>query len=223
VVVPFDETIAGWSPERFVDDILVPTFSPALVVVGPEFRFGVGASGDADTLRRICSGRGCKVELARPLTDDGDRISSTRIRRLLAEGDVAAASRLLGRPHRLSGAVHRGRGEGARVLGLPTANVDLDEHAALPASGVYAGVATTPDGVEWPAAVAVGTPPMFPESRDVLEAHLIGFEGDLYGQRLTVSFIERIRPQRRFASPEALAEAMRQDVETAQRIVRDER
>jgi len=220
VVVPFDEELAAWSPERFVDEILVSTLQPSLVVVGPEFRFGAQASGDAETLQHACADQGCHVELAQHLTDEGERISSTRIRGLLAHGDVSAAARLLGRPHRLTGPVHRGRGEGAAVLGMPTANVALDEHAALPASGVYAGWATTEDGIRWPAAIAVGKPPMFPEARDVLEAHLIGLEGDLYGQRLIVEFLERIRDQRRFESVEDLAEAMAADVRTAAEMVR---
>ena len=219
VVVPFDETLAAWPPQRFVDEILVATLQPVLVVVGPEFRFGAGARGDAETLRLSCAESGCRVELAEPLTEDGERVSSTRIRGLLMEGDVASAARLLGRPHRLTGPVHRGRGEGAAVLGMATANVELDEHAALPASGVYAGVATTEDGTRWPTATAVGKHPMFPEARDVLEAHLVGFTGDLYGQRLTIEFLERIREQRRFDSVEALAEAMAADAVTAGEIV----
>ena len=218
VVVPFDRELAGWSPECFVGDVLASSLSPALVVVGPEFRFGARAAGDADTLRDTCAAAGCSVELAEPLTDDGERVSSTRIRRLLTAGCVKAAARLLGRPHRVSGPVHRGRGEGAAVLGMATANVALDEHAALPAAGVYAGVVTTADGTRWPAAIAVGKPPMFPDARDVLEAHLIGFEGDLYGQQLTVEFLEHIRAQERFDGVGELAAAMRRDAQTAARI-----
>jgi riboflavin kinase/FMN adenylyltransferase len=220
VVVPFDEELARWSPERFVTDILVASLSPALVVVGPEFRFGAGASGDAATLERSCADNGCRVELAEPLSEDGDRISSTRIRGLLAQGDVRSAAALLGRPHRLSGPVRQGRGAGASLLGMATANVDLDEHAALPASGVYAGVATTDDGVRWPAAISVGTPPMFPEARDVLEVRLVGFDGDLYGHSLTVEFLERIREQRRFDGLDALAEAMKADVAATVELTR---
>ena len=220
LVVPFDENLAAWSPERFVEQVLVAALEPVLVVVGPEFRFGAGASGDAGTLTDACAESGCRVELAEPLVVDGERVSSTRIRGLLAEGDVAGAQRLLGRPHRLTGPVHRGRGEGAAVLGMPTANVELDEHAALPASGVYAGFVNAEDGERWPAAIAVGKPPMFPDARDILEAHLIGFEGDLYGHTITVEFLERLRDQQRFASVEELVAAMKADAAKATEIAR---
>lgn len=218
LVVPFTEAVAALEPERFLAEVLVTALAPRTVVVGPEFRFGAGAGGDVAVLELAGRGLGFSVVVADPLLANGERVSSTRIRGLLAEGDAGEASLLLGRPHRLTGIVRRGRGQGATVLGMPTANVVVDEHAMLPGSGVYAGLVTLPDGKRLPAAVAVGRPPMFPEARDLLEAHVIGWSGDLYGRKISVEFLRRLRGQRRFDSVEKLAEAMRADAERADEI-----
>jgi riboflavin kinase/FMN adenylyltransferase len=220
VVVPFTPQLAQWEPERFVDEVLVEALEPRVVVVGPEFRFGARAAGDVQALRAAGERDGFTVEVAEPVTAHGERVSSTRIRGRLAAGDVAGAADLLGRPHRLSGPVRHGRGEGAELLGMPTANIAVDDHAMLPASGVYAGIVTTPDGTRHASAVAVGRPPMFPEARDLLEAHVIGWSGDLYDQTITVEFIDRVRAQRKFDSLDDLAEAMRRDAVLAEEAAR---
>ncbi len=218
LVVPFTLSLATWSAERFVDDVIVPALAPVVVVVGPDFHFGAGGRGHADTLATAGEAHGFTVEIAEPYAVDGERVSSTRIRMRLAQGDAGDARRLLGRPHRVSGPVHRGRGEGGPVLGMPTANVIVDEHAVLPAAGVYAGVVTLPDGERRAAAVSVGRPPMFPQSRDLLEAHVLGWSGDLYGRAITVEFVEWIRPMERFGSMDELASAMKNDAEAAARL-----
>ncbi len=218
LVVPFTRELAAWSPERFVEDVLVTALAPIAVVVGPDFRFGARGAGRADTLVAEGAADGFTVEVTPAFEVDGARVSSTRIRTLLAEGDVAAAARLLGRPHRVTGPVRRGRGEGGPVLGMPTANIAVDEHAALPAAGVYAGVAVLPDGSRHPAAVSVGRPPMFPQARDLLEAYVIGWEGELYDEALTIEFIEHLRPMRTFASVGELAEAMQADAARAAQL-----
>jgi len=146
--------------------------------------------------------------------------SSTRIRELLAKGDVAEAARLLGRPHEVRGVVERGDQRGAEHLGMPTANLTVPERICLPADGVYAGTFVAEDEVERPAAISVGTRPTFYEDGDVLvEAYVLDFDGDLYGQRVKVRFREWVRGQERFDSIEALVEQMNADVETTRRIL----
>jgi riboflavin kinase / FMN adenylyltransferase len=146
--------------------------------------------------------------------------SSTRIRELLGKGDVAEAARLLGRPHEVRGVVERGDQRGAEHLGFPTANLTVPERICLPADGVYAGTFVAEDEVERPAAISVGTRPTFYEDGDVLvEAYVLDFDGDLYGQRVKVRFREWVRGQERFDSTEALIEQMNADVEATRRIL----
>jgi riboflavin kinase/FMN adenylyltransferase len=219
LVVPFTEQLALWAPDRFIDELLVPALQPVTVVVGPDYRFGAHAAGTAATLCRAGERWGFRVKVAELFAVDGERVSSTRIRRLLAGGDAEGAARLLGRPHYVCGLVHAGRGEGAATLGIPTANVQVGEDVMLPDAGVYAGFVTTPDGERRPAALSVGRPPTFPEARDLLEAHVIGWSGDLYDQMVTVEFVRRMRAQRPFSSTEELSAAMRADIELAAEIV----
>jgi riboflavin kinase/FMN adenylyltransferase len=218
LVVPFDTGLARLSADRFVDELLVPALAPVTVVVGPDYSFGAGAAGTAETLSAAGGRDGFRVEVAELFAVDGLRVSSTRIRGLLATGDVEGAARLLGRCHYVRGPVRRGRGEGGPTLGIPTANVQVGEHVMLPAAGVYAGYVTTPDLRRRAAALSVGRPPTFPEARDVLEAHVLGWSGDLYDQEVTVEFLARIRDQRAFASVEELSAAVRGDLEEAARL-----
>ena len=210
LVVPFDEWLALLTPDDFCIDVLLDAAEPIACVVGYDFRFGTRASGDADTLRALGALHGFQVITHSLVHADGAPVTSTRIRALVAEGDVGAAARLLGRPHRLRGEVAHGKGLGAK-LGTPTANVAISSEFALPADGVYAGWATVPMG-RFPAAISVGIPPTIPGATCDLEAHLIGFEGDLYGQDITLEFLERIRAQRSFASHDELAAAIAADV-----------
>lgn len=214
LVIPFTPRVAEMAPEAFIDSVLLTALRPLAIHVGRDFRFGSRATGDVGTLERAGMARGFRLVGHELVTFDDRPVSSTRIRRLVAGGDIAAASRLLGRPPRVSGTVRRGRGEGAS-LGFPTANVTPDPYAALPADGVYAGRALLADGDVWTAAISVGTPPSFPEARDYLEAHLIGYEGDLYDQPVTLEFFERLRAQRSFASLPDLTSAIAADVDRA--------
>lgn len=210
LVVPFDEWLASLTPDDFSMDVLLDAAEPIACVVGYDFRFGTRASGDADTLRSLGSLHGFQV-VTHPLVHaDGAPVTSTRIRALIAQGDVTAAARLLGRPHRLRGEVVRGKGLGA-TLGTPTANLDVPREFALPADGVYAGWATVAEG-RFAAAISVGLPPTFPDATCVLEAHLLGYAGELYGQPIMLEFVERIRDQRAFQDRETLATAIHADV-----------
>jgi len=214
LVIPFTLQVAGLSPELFLENVLAVAMRPVALHVGRDFRFGAGASGDLQVLERFGMARGFAVTGHELVEVGGAPITSTRIRRLVADGDIAAASALLGRSPRITGTVRRGRGEGAK-LGFPTANLLPEPFAALPADGVYAGRVVFPDGSAWAAAVSVGTPPTFPGARDYVEAHVIDFEGDLYDQVLTIEFLERLRPQRTFGSLPELTAAIASDVERA--------
>lgn len=210
LIVPFDEWLSSLTPADFCIDVLLDAAEPVACVVGYDFRFGVHASGDAATLHGLGDLHGFDV-VTHPLVQvAGEPVTSTRIRGLVTEGCVAEAAELLGRPHRLRGTVVHGRGEG-KELGTPTANLDVKGQFALPAEGVYAGYATVSSG-RYPAAVSVGVPPTFPDATCMVEAHLIGYKGDLYGESPLVEFVERLREQRRFDSAEELSAAIAADV-----------
>jgi riboflavin kinase / FMN adenylyltransferase len=219
LVVPFTHELAEMTPETFVEQVLLSAMEPVDVHVGNDFRFGARAAGDVETLERIGIEHGFEVCPYDLVTVDGSPVTSTRIRGLVSAGEVAPAGKLLCRSARVTGTVHRGRGEGAR-LGFPTANLTPVPFAALPADGVYAGRAILEDGTDWPAAISVGTPPSFPDARDYLEVHLIGFRGDLYGQTLTVEILERLHDHHAFASTEELETAIAEDVDAARAIAK---
>jgi riboflavin kinase/FMN adenylyltransferase len=217
LVVPFDENLAHLAPAEFLTRIVFDTCTPVACVVGADFRFGVRASGDVATLERFGEQNGFSV-VAHDLVRVGfEAVTSTRIRLLIAAGGVADARRLLGRPHILRGRVVHGAAIG-RELGFATANLAVDPRFALPATGVYAGWATTPAG-RYPAAVSVGIPPTFPDATCELEAHLISFDGDLYGAELAVAFVERLRDQQAYPDRSALAAAISDDIVRIQHIL----
>jgi len=218
LVVPFCREIADTSPDRFVSDVLLDAFDPVEIIVGKDFRFGCRASGTVDTLERFGAQHGFQVRAFTLIEVNGEPVTSTRIRRLIANGDVGDAARLLGRPHRVRGRVVRGRSVG-RGLGFPTANVTPVKYAALPADGVYAGRVVVGED-SYVAGISVGTPPTFPEARDYLEAHLVDFDGDLYGSEVALEFVQRIRDQQEFGSAQDLAHAIRHDILTAIDVVR---
>ncbi len=219
LVVPFTERLAAMPPLVFMDSVLLAALEPRAVVVGYDFRFGHRAEGDVDALVRYGRENGFTVVAHDLVSEDGEPVTSTRIRHLVASGDVAGAARLLGRPHRVKGAVVRGRAEGA-ALGAPTANLAVGPYTALPSDGVYAGRVTV-DGAAYAAGVSVGIPPTFPEAVSELEVHLIDFSGDLYGTTVMVEFVERLRDQRRFEAHEDLAAAIAADLVRSREIVGD--
>ena len=210
IIVRFDAAFAAQSAEAFIDDVLVGRLGAREVSVGENFRFGAHALGDAALL--AADGRfAARVVPLREM--DGEIVSSSRIRSLIKLGDVAAAGRLLGDPFELRGQVVAGDRRG-RTLGFPTANLVPEEGVACPGHGVYACLA---NGL--PAAVSIGVRPTFGAGRhELIEAHLIDFDGDLYGSELRLHFLERLRGERRFESAEALIEAMHADVAAALRI-----
>jgi riboflavin kinase/FMN adenylyltransferase len=197
------------TPEAFVRDCLCSRLAARCVVEGSDFHFGSGAGGDMAHLTAIAHECGIEVESVEDVLVDGERVSSTRIRRLITAGRVAEAARCLGRPYAYVGTVVEGRHRGER-LGYPTVNIEAPEFL-LPAEGVYAG-RTKVRGKAHLAAVSVGRAPTFHNRHPpMVEAFLLDFDGELYGEQLALEFHEYLRPQEAFASPEALQKQMADD------------
>jgi riboflavin kinase/FMN adenylyltransferase len=210
VVIPFDEEFAKVSAEGFIDQVLVETLRAEHVSVGENFRFGARAHGDPQML----AARDEFETRVVPLVEvDGEAVSSTRIRALVAAGDMEHARHCLGAPFMVEGTVVTGDQRG-RELGFPTANIVPDDSLVIPGHGVYAAFA---NGV--PSAVNVGVRPTFESGRGVLiETYLIDRTEDLYGSELRVAFVERLRGEKRFAGVEDLIAQMKIDVEDARRV-----
>jgi riboflavin kinase/FMN adenylyltransferase len=222
-VVHFDEQRSRESAEDFVDEVLVRGLRARAVVVGHDFHFGHGRRGNVEMLTTLGREHGFDVHGYTLFNDpDGEApVSSTRIRHLLGTGDVAAAAELLGRPHEVRGVVQRGDGRGGPELGYPTANVGVPGEILLPGDGIYAGWYERPDGAVHAAAISLGRRPTFYEDakESLLEAYLLDFDGDLYGERARVRFVARLRGEERFDSVEALIAQMGADVEATRRAL----
>jgi riboflavin kinase/FMN adenylyltransferase len=204
----FDTRFAEQSAEAFATDVLAADAKAAAVVVGSDFRFGKDREGDLPTLERLGEAHGFAVHVVAPVEHDGAVVSSTRIRRRLAEGDVAGARALLGRYHDVRSEVIHGDHRG-RTIGFPTANLALPEKLALPSDGVYAVIASV-DGAKVGGVANIGVRPTFDAGRSV-EVHLLDWEGDLYGRSLPVAFVARIRGEKKFDGVEALVEQIGRD------------
>jgi riboflavin kinase/FMN adenylyltransferase len=218
VVLTFDEHLRTLPPEAFVSQVLQSSLDARHLVVGRNFRFGHRAAGNVALLERIGEREQFGVDGVDLLAVDGAPVSSTRIRDALAEGDVAAAARLLGRAFIIDGTVvhgdHRGRG-----LGFPTANLEIEAGLVVPAPGVYAGMVALPDGRQLPSATSIGTNPQFNGTTVRVETYVLDFDEDLYGMDIAVDLRHRIRGQRRFGSVDDLIAAMHADVDTARRVL----
>jgi riboflavin kinase/FMN adenylyltransferase len=218
VVIPFDGAFASRSAQEFIDHVLVEQLGAEHVSVGENFRFGHRARGDAALLQAQDAFETRVVQLVEV---QGEVVSSSQIRALIAAGEVEPANAFLGSPFQLRGAVAHGDKRG-RTLGYPTANLVPDPALLYPGHGVYACRAAVELDGEWkwwPAATNVGVRPTFVTGRGLLvEAFLLGFEGDLYGRELRLAFLERLRGELRFDSVEALVEQMERDVEDTRRI-----
>lgn len=216
VVIAFDREFAARSPREFIDDVLVGALDARRVAVGENFRFGARAQGDVGML--AADGR-FELHVEPLLEIDGEVVSSSHIRGLLLGGAVQYADRLLGAPFAMSGEVVGGDRRG-RELGFPTANLVPPEGYVVPGHGVYAARARVAgEDAAVPAAVNVGVRPQFDTGRgELVEAHLIDWQGEIYGQVLQLEFLRRLRGERRFPSVEALVEQMGRDVEQARSI-----
>lgn len=223
VVIHFDETQSREDPAHFVRRVLIDSLAATVVVVGEDFHFGRNREGNVELLRRLGVNGDFEVQplelVARPDGID-EPISSTAIRRALAGGEVELAAQLLGRPFEARGVVVVGDQRG-RLLGFPTANVEVPNTICVPADGVYAGWYERPSGEAHPCALNLGRRPTFYEHADhsLLEAHLLDFEGDLYGERAKVRFTHFLRSERKFNGVDALITQLKHDVEHARAVL----
>jgi riboflavin kinase/FMN adenylyltransferase len=218
IMLPFDERMAALTPAEFCAGLLADSLQARAVVVGENFNFGAHGAGDAGQLRTCGAANGYEVEICPLVTEHGEPISSTRIRRLLHDGKLEEVREILGRPPSAAGLVAHGDKRG-RTLGVPTANVDVEAGTIFPGRGVYAARAFVA-GAWYRAAVNIGHNPTF-QSRDAptthvtVEAFLLAFSGDIYEREIRLDFLHKIRDERRFESVDALVKQMRLDIEAA--------
>jgi len=209
IVIPFDRALANMPAEDFVREILHHRLGVHRLLVGPDYRFGRGRAGGVSLLARLGSQLGFEATAIAPVLVDGDRVSASRIRELLSRGAVSDAATLLARPFSLVGTIVHGEGRGTNLL-VPTANL-APENQFLPARGVYVTRTRWPGGA-WEGVTNVGIRPTFGYRRIVVETFLVDFEGDLYGQRIELDFLERLRDEKHFASAQELKEQIDRDL-----------
>jgi riboflavin kinase/FMN adenylyltransferase len=226
LVITFDEARSKEKAEEFVQEVLVDCLGAKVVIVGEDFHFGHQRKGNVALLEEMGRDLGFAVE-GLALVDaegravgDGPKASSTAIRQALVAGDLAGANALLGRPHEVRGVVSHGDERG-RELGFPTANVSVPGDILLPADGIYAGWYERPDGTIHASAISLGRRPTFYDTAhaSLLEAHLLDFDGDLYGEHAEVRFVSRLRGEERFDSVDALVEQIERDCDQARAIL----
>lgn len=227
IVITFDADRAAETAEDFVQSVLVDCLGARAIVVGADFHFGRGRAGNVALLEQLGPVAGFDV-LGMELVDvtgapavEGERVSSTAIRRALAEGDLSTATAMLGRHHEVRGVVAHGDARG-RELGFPTANVSVPDNILLPADGIYAGWFERADGSVLPTAISLGRRPTFYENQPyrLLEAHILDFSGELYDETVAVRFVERIRGEAKFDSIDALVTQIGQDCDDCRSVLK---
>lgn len=209
IAYPTNEALLSLSPEVFFQQIVRQALDARAIVEGPNFYFGRGRAGDIASLGRLCGEFGLTLEVVEPIEVGGEIVSSSRVRSLIAEGQVQDAAQLLTRPYRIRGMVTHGAGRGSKI-GFPTANVAAID-TLLPGLGVYAGLATV-NTVTRPAAINIGPNPTFGEQGVKIEVHLLEFHGPLYGEPIEVDFLSRLREIHHFSSVEELQEQLQRDI-----------
>jgi riboflavin kinase/FMN adenylyltransferase len=220
LIITFTPQVVAQSPLEFMES-LTRHINLRMLVEGEDFALGKGRAGTPAVLAEIGAHLGYEVETVTRLRVGRDEVSSNTIRHYLDQGDVAAAARLLGRAPSASGPVVEGAKRG-RLIGVPTANLLVEEALALPANGVYAAVVTTPELAQpYRAMVNIGTRPTFDDGKRTVEAHLLGFEGDLYGMMLTAHFVARLRAEQRFDGVEALVAQLQRDRVATEHLLTD--
>lgn len=232
LVLPFTQKTAVLSPEEFVDEILVKSLHTRRLLVGYDYAFGKGRCGNAALLAELGKQNGFEVEELFAVSVNGEVVSSTRIRQALSEGNTAEAAMLLGRPHSVEGVVAHGMNRGGRLLGFPTANLQMDDDLLLPKTGVYAvlaelnpkhhslpGICTGSGGAYLKGVANVGKNPTFGDDYLRVETHLLDFHTDIYGAPFRVHFMERLRDERKFNGVTELVEQIRNDVDRARDLL----
>jgi riboflavin kinase/FMN adenylyltransferase len=220
IAYPTDEALLALSPDEFFSRIVRERLAGRAMVEGPNFFFGHNRAGTIETLGQICQTAGVSLDIVPPVAVGGQIVSSSRVRAAIGAGDVDLARQLLTQAYRVRGIVTHGAGRGAR-LGFPTANLaGID--TLLPAQGVYAARAISTSG-QWPAAINIGPNPTFGEQTLKVEAHLIDFDGSLYGQPLELEFLGRLRSIRPFDSVEALKNQLNHDIAATVKVETEHR
>ncbi len=215
--IPFTREFAQISAQEFVENILVKKIGIRELVVGYDYTFGRKREGNIELLRRLGQEMGFKVHVMEPVHVDGTLVSSTSIRKLVQEGNLAEAKKLLGRDYEIAGTVVKGKNIGGRVLGFPTANLKLIDELT-PKKGVYA-VKVLWNGKTYPGVTNIGYNPTFGKGAFSVETHILGFSGDLLGKLIRIQFIERLRDEKTFEGPKDLALQIKQDIETAKKFL----
>lgn len=205
------------SPEEFVERVLVGKLGAAHLVVGVDFRFGKDRSGDVESLERLAPRLGIRVDTIGLVEEEGAPVSSSRVRLLIEEGEVAEAASFLDRWYAVTAEVVHGDKRG-RQIGYPTANMRLPSRKVVPATGVYACFASVGED-RLDTAVNVGIRPTFGGGELLIEAHVLDFDDDLYGSEMTIEFVDYLRPELKFDGVDALVEAMGDDVAMARGIL----
>lgn len=219
VLYPTDLKTLSLSAQEFFEQVLLQHFAPRGMVEGPNFHFGKGREGNVERLAAFCAQENMLLEVVSPEVHGEELISSSRIRALIEQGEMAAANELLTAPYQLQGVVEQGAARG-RTIGFPTANVGQIE-TVLPAAGVYAAKAILPSGEAWPAAMNIGPSPTFGDMRRRVEVYLIGFAGDLYGATLRVNVHAKLRAVKAFDSIDALKQQLAEDVRQAREVLKN--
>jgi len=214
-ILQFDDRIAQIDAETFLRDVLVSRLHVKQLVVGDNWHFGKGAAGDVALAKRVLEPLGCRFECAVLAQGDGEAISSSRVRSLIEARHFDEADRLLGSPYTVRGIVEAGDGRG-HVLGFPTANLRVSDEKLVPPDGIYSAVAHH-DGIDRVAVVSIGTKPTFGGTQRAVEAHLLDFDGSIYGEQVALRSWHHVRDQVRYDGPEALIRQMKLDVESVRK------
>jgi riboflavin kinase/FMN adenylyltransferase len=212
IMAPFDEEMAQMPAEEFALFVL-DDLNAGSIVVGKNYRFGRGARGNPQMLASLARERGAAVIEAQTVLFEGEPVSSTRIRTALKKGDISLTNAMLGRSYCVEGVVREGKKIG-RTLNIPTANIPVPENRVIPMDGVYQGLVEL-DGAQLKAVINVGKNPTVQGENRLIESHLLGFEGDIYGKKIKVSFERRIRAEKKFSSKEELKAQIMKDIASA--------
>jgi riboflavin kinase/FMN adenylyltransferase len=220
ICIPFTRDFASLSAEAFIKDLLIKKIGMRAVVVGKDYTFGRNREGNLSMLQSYASRLGYEVIVADWIKAEqklDDRISSTRIRELIMAGEVEAARKMLGRHYQIRGLVVKGRDRGGKLLGIPTANINLQDELC-PKTGIYA-VTVEHDRQLYRGVANIGYSPTFDDNLFTIEVHLLNFTKDIYGEKIRINFIQRIRDEKKFAGIADLKEQIHQDIKAAQKIL----
>jgi riboflavin kinase/FMN adenylyltransferase len=220
ICIPFTREFASLSAEAFIKDLLVAKIGMQAIIVGEDYTFGKNREGNLTVLKSYGSQMGYEVVVADWIKADqnfSDRISSTRIRELVMAGEVAPACKMLGRHYQIRGLVVKGRDRGGKLLGIPTANINLQDELC-PKTGIYA-VTVDHHHRLYKGVANIGFSPTFEDNEFTVEVHLLNFNTDIYGEKIRINFIERIRDEKKFANISELTAQINQDIETAHKIL----